>query len=189
MTVFSPDRPAWEEGVLLRELHHRVNNGIASAINLVSTAAVGGPPPIGTAGPPSFAGPPAIGPGGAPYAGLGGPAPRLGSRGVPRADLRGPAGFRAGGPAGSARAASVSYSRSGGDGYGGSRYGYRAAYAAGAYAAGAYAGYAYGRSIYGYYPIATATTSTGGTGAFWLAISQTNLGRTDLILETLRWIS
>jgi len=38
--VFSPDRPALEEGVLLRELHYRVHNGVASAINLVSTAAV-----------------------------------------------------------------------------------------------------------------------------------------------------
>ena len=51
--------------------------------------------------------------------------------------------------ASSARSASVIYSRSGGDGYGygGSRYGYRAAYAAGAYAAGAHTGYAYGRRL------------------------------------------
>ena len=40
MTVFSPDRPALEEGLLLRELNHRINNGLASAINLVSAAAV-----------------------------------------------------------------------------------------------------------------------------------------------------
>jgi len=40
VTVFSPDRPALEEGVLLRELHYRVHNGVASAIDLVSTAAV-----------------------------------------------------------------------------------------------------------------------------------------------------
>lgn len=36
----SPDSPPIKEGVLLRELHHRVNNGVAVAINLVSAAAV-----------------------------------------------------------------------------------------------------------------------------------------------------
>jgi two-component sensor histidine kinase len=40
VTVFSPDRPALEEGILLRELHHRINNGVALAVNLVSAAAV-----------------------------------------------------------------------------------------------------------------------------------------------------
>lgn len=117
----------------------------------------GGLPPIAAGGLPAFGGPP-MGLGSAPHAGLGGPAPRLGAGAVPRGDLRGPAGFGAdgrGGPvvAGSARSASVSYSRSGSQGYShrGSRYGYRAAYAAGAYAAGAYTGYANGRSGYGYY--------------------------------------
>lgn len=40
MTVFSPDPPPIEEDVLLRELHHRVNNGVAATIDLVSAAAV-----------------------------------------------------------------------------------------------------------------------------------------------------
>ena len=40
MTVFSPDRQVLEQGILLRELNHRINNGLASAINLVSAAAV-----------------------------------------------------------------------------------------------------------------------------------------------------
>jgi hypothetical protein len=116
--------------------------------------AAGGPPPIAAGGPPAFAGRPPMGPGGAPLAGLAGAAPRLqaGSPG-PRGDLRA-AGELPGGRAvaNSARVASASYSRSGSYGYryGGSRYGYRAAYTAGAYAAGAYAGYAYGRSSYGY---------------------------------------
>jgi hypothetical protein len=94
-----------------------------------------------------------MGPVGAPRAGFGGPAPRLGVGAAPRDDLGALGGIRApdrGGPAvvGSARSASVSVSRSGG--YGGS-YGYRgAAYAAGAYAAGAYSGYAAGRSSYAY---------------------------------------
>ncbi|MGY3610139.1 MULTISPECIES: histidine kinase dimerization/phosphoacceptor domain -containing protein [unclassified Bradyrhizobium] len=40
MTVCSPDSPIVEQGILLRELNHRINNGLASAINLVSAAAV-----------------------------------------------------------------------------------------------------------------------------------------------------
>lgn len=40
MTVFSADPPPIEESVLLRELHHRVNNGVAATIDLVSAAAV-----------------------------------------------------------------------------------------------------------------------------------------------------
>ena len=40
MTVCSPDSPKVEQGILLRELNHRINNGLASAINLVSAAAV-----------------------------------------------------------------------------------------------------------------------------------------------------
>ena len=40
MTVFSPDSPTVEQGILLRELNHRINNELASAINLVSAAAV-----------------------------------------------------------------------------------------------------------------------------------------------------
>lgn len=40
MTMLSLDPSPIEEGVLLRELHHRVNNGVAAAINLVSAAAV-----------------------------------------------------------------------------------------------------------------------------------------------------
>jgi hypothetical protein len=90
----------------------------------------GGPPPIAAGGPPAFASPPPMGPGGAPRAGFGGPAPRLGAGAGPRGDLRGAAGFGAAGSGGPA----VGY----GYGHGGSRYGYRAAYAAGAYAAGAY---------------------------------------------------
>lgn len=40
MTVCRPDSPIVEQGILLRELNHRINNGLASAINLVSAAAV-----------------------------------------------------------------------------------------------------------------------------------------------------
>ena len=40
MSVCSPDLPIVEQGILLRELNHRINNGLASAINLVSAAAV-----------------------------------------------------------------------------------------------------------------------------------------------------
>jgi two-component sensor histidine kinase len=40
VTVFSPDPPILEHGILLRELNHRINHGLASAINLVSIAAV-----------------------------------------------------------------------------------------------------------------------------------------------------
>ncbi|WFU39535.1 sensor histidine kinase [Bradyrhizobium sp. CB82] len=40
MTVLNPDRPGLQEGVLLRELHHRVTNGVAFAIDLVSAAAI-----------------------------------------------------------------------------------------------------------------------------------------------------
>ena len=40
MTVCSPDSPIVEQGILLRELNHRINSGLASAINLVSAAAV-----------------------------------------------------------------------------------------------------------------------------------------------------
>ena len=103
-----------------------------------------GPPPIAAGGPPAFAARPPIGPGGAPRAGLGGPAPRLGAGAAPRGALLG--GGR-GGPAvaNATRATSVTYNRFGGYGRygGGARYGYRAAYAASAYA-GAVAGYAYG---------------------------------------------
>ena len=96
-----------------------------------------------------------MGPGGAPYAGLGGPALRLGAGAGPRGDLRALGGVRAGGRDGpavarsvQARSALVSGSRSGSfsHGYGGRRYGYGAAYAA-----GAYAGYAHGSSNDGYY--------------------------------------
>jgi two-component sensor histidine kinase len=38
--VFSPDRAASEESILLRELNHRINRELASAINLVSAAVV-----------------------------------------------------------------------------------------------------------------------------------------------------
>ena len=40
MTTFSPDQPAPLTGMLLRELNHRINNQFASAINLISVAAV-----------------------------------------------------------------------------------------------------------------------------------------------------
>jgi two-component sensor histidine kinase len=40
VTVCSPDSPIVEQGILLRELNHRINGGLASAINLVSAAAV-----------------------------------------------------------------------------------------------------------------------------------------------------
>jgi two-component sensor histidine kinase len=40
VTVCRPDSPKVEQGILLRELNHRINNGLASAINLVSAAAV-----------------------------------------------------------------------------------------------------------------------------------------------------
>ncbi|MCP1747364.1 hypothetical protein ABIF99_000684 [Bradyrhizobium japonicum] len=40
MSVYSPDSPIVEQGILLRELNHRINNGLASAISLVSAAAV-----------------------------------------------------------------------------------------------------------------------------------------------------
>ncbi|WP_375787768.1 histidine kinase dimerization/phosphoacceptor domain -containing protein [Bradyrhizobium sp. Pha-3] len=40
MSVCSPDSPIVEQGILLRELNHRINNGLASAISLVSAAAV-----------------------------------------------------------------------------------------------------------------------------------------------------
>jgi two-component sensor histidine kinase len=39
VTVCSPDSPM-EQSILLRELNHRIDSGLASAINLVSTAAV-----------------------------------------------------------------------------------------------------------------------------------------------------
>ena len=96
-----------------------------------------------------------MGPGGAPHAGLGGPALRLGAGAGPRGDLRALGGVRAGGRDGpavarsvQARSALVSGSRSGSfsHGYGGRRYGYGAAYAA-----GAYAGYAHGSSNDGNY--------------------------------------
>jgi two-component sensor histidine kinase len=40
VSVCSPDSPIVEQGILLRELNHRINNGLASAIDLVSAAAV-----------------------------------------------------------------------------------------------------------------------------------------------------
>lgn len=40
MTKSSPESPPIEEGLLLRELHHRVNNGVTAAIDMVSAAAV-----------------------------------------------------------------------------------------------------------------------------------------------------
>jgi two-component sensor histidine kinase len=40
VTVCRPDSPIVEQGILLRELNHRINSGLASAINLVSAAAV-----------------------------------------------------------------------------------------------------------------------------------------------------
>jgi hypothetical protein len=90
-----------------------------------------------------------MGPGGAPRAGFGGPAPRLDAGPGLRGDLRALGGVPAGGRGGPADARSVqarsapdSYSRSGNfsRGYGGRRYGYGAAYAARAYAGDAYGG-------------------------------------------------
>ena len=40
VTVCRPDSPKVKQGILLRELNHRINSGLASAINLVSAAAV-----------------------------------------------------------------------------------------------------------------------------------------------------
>ena len=40
MTVCGSDSPMMEQGILLRELNHRINSGLASAINLVSAAVV-----------------------------------------------------------------------------------------------------------------------------------------------------
>ncbi|WP_244521442.1 histidine kinase dimerization/phosphoacceptor domain -containing protein [Bradyrhizobium sp. DOA9] len=40
MSVLSPASSGLPEGVLLRELHHRVTNGVAFAINLVAAAAI-----------------------------------------------------------------------------------------------------------------------------------------------------
>ncbi|WP_298884930.1 sensor histidine kinase [uncultured Bradyrhizobium sp.] len=40
MTVLNPDSSGLQHGVLLRELHHRVTNGVAFAIDLVSAAAI-----------------------------------------------------------------------------------------------------------------------------------------------------
>jgi two-component sensor histidine kinase len=40
VTVCRPDSQKVEQGILLRELNHRINSGLASAINLVSAAAV-----------------------------------------------------------------------------------------------------------------------------------------------------
>jgi two-component sensor histidine kinase len=40
VSVCSPDSPIVEQGILLRELNHRINSGLASAIDLVSAAAV-----------------------------------------------------------------------------------------------------------------------------------------------------
>lgn len=40
MTVLSPAPSGLQEGALLRELHHRVTNGVAFAIDLVSAAAI-----------------------------------------------------------------------------------------------------------------------------------------------------
>jgi two-component sensor histidine kinase len=40
VTVCRPDLPVVEQGILLRELNHRINSGLASAINLVSAAVV-----------------------------------------------------------------------------------------------------------------------------------------------------
>ncbi|WP_312016758.1 sensor histidine kinase [Bradyrhizobium japonicum] len=40
MTVLSPDPSGLQEGVLLRELHHRVTDDVAFAIDLVSAAAI-----------------------------------------------------------------------------------------------------------------------------------------------------
>ncbi|WP_038951229.1 hypothetical protein, partial [Bradyrhizobium genomosp. III] len=99
-----------------------------------------------------FAARPPIGPGGAPRAGLGGPAPRLGTGPAPRGDLAAAGRVGAAGRGGptvesAVRGTSVTYNRFGDHGrYGGYQYGHRAAYVAGAYAAGASAGYTYGRS-------------------------------------------
>jgi two-component sensor histidine kinase len=40
VSVCSLDSPIVEQGILLRELNHRIGNGLASAISLVSAAAV-----------------------------------------------------------------------------------------------------------------------------------------------------
>ena len=40
MSVCSPDSPIVEHGILLRELNHRIDSGLASAINMVSAAAI-----------------------------------------------------------------------------------------------------------------------------------------------------
>ena len=40
MSVCRPDTPIVEQGILLRELNYRIDSGLASAINLVSAAAV-----------------------------------------------------------------------------------------------------------------------------------------------------
>ena len=40
MTVCGSNSPMMEQGILLRELNHRINSGLASAIDLVSAAAV-----------------------------------------------------------------------------------------------------------------------------------------------------
>src|SRR4029079_753161 len=40
VSMCSPDSPIVEQGILLRELNHRFNSGLASAINLVSASAV-----------------------------------------------------------------------------------------------------------------------------------------------------
>jgi two-component sensor histidine kinase len=40
VTLRKPDLPVLEQRILLRELNHRINSGLASAINLVSAAAV-----------------------------------------------------------------------------------------------------------------------------------------------------
>ena len=116
-----------------------------------------------------------MGPGGAPRAGFGGPAPRLGAGPDPRGDLRALGGVRAGGRGGpavarsvQARSASVSYSRSGSFSH----------------------GMAGGDTVMvqptplepmpampmaartmAIIPIATATRSTGVTDAFWFATS------------------
>ncbi|WP_338688036.1 sensor histidine kinase [Bradyrhizobium sp. 26S5] len=40
VTMCGPESPIVQQGILLRELNHRINGGLASAINLVSAAAV-----------------------------------------------------------------------------------------------------------------------------------------------------
>ncbi len=40
MNMCSPNSPTVEQGILLRELNHRIDGGLVSAINLVSAAAV-----------------------------------------------------------------------------------------------------------------------------------------------------